>query len=49
MRFHTENTQFLASRGRALTRTLFDTYTLPFALDERNMGYPDYREVIIKE
>jgi hypothetical protein len=44
MRFHKGNAQIFVGRGRALTRVLFDTYTLPFALDGRNMGYPDYRE-----
>lgn len=27
-----------------LDTSLFDTYTLPFALDGRNLGYRDYRE-----
>lgn len=48
IRFRTNKTAIF--RGCAcLDRALSDTYTLPFAPDGSNLGYPDYQEPTIRE
>jgi hypothetical protein len=39
----------IADGAPRLDTALFDTYTLPFALDGCHLGYRDYRKAIIKE